>query len=75
MEPVQGGAAHDAGVQIALAAPNLHVHVAHPAYRDVEDRDAAPEHAAVEHDRDVGAALVLLEELHDRVAARLLLAV
>ena len=45
------------------------------ARREVEGRHVAADHAAVEDDRRVGAALVGLEELDDRVAAGLLLAV
>ena len=46
-----------------------------PRTRDVEARHVAADHAAVEDDRRVGAALVGLEELDDRVAPGLLLAV
>ena len=51
------------------------VEVADAAHRDVERRDVALDHAAVEHDRRVGATLVLLEPVDDRVPADLLLAV
>ena len=49
--------------------------VRHAARRDVERRDVAADHAAVEDDRRVCAALVGLEELDDRMPAGLLLAV
>ena len=49
--------------------------VAHPARRDVEGRDAAREHARVVDDAGVGVAVVGGEEVDDRVAAGLLLAV
>ena len=46
-----------------------------PARRDVERGHVAPDHAAVEDDRRVAAALVGGEEVDDRVPAGLLLAV
>src|SRR5581483_9627435 len=51
------------------------VEVGEPARRDVERRQVAADHAAVEDDGGVGAALVAREEVDDRVAADLLLAV
>ena len=48
---------------------------AEAARRDVERRHPATDHAAVEDHGGVGPPLVGLEELDDRVAARLLLAV
>ena len=49
--------------------------VTDPAHGDVEARHVALDHAAVEHDRRVGAALVGGDPVDDRVAADLLLAV
>ena len=72
---VQRGAAVHARVQVALAGAQLEVEVDEPARRDVERRQPALDHARVEDDGRVGAALVGLEELDDRVAAGLLLAV
>ena len=46
-----------------------------PARAEVEGGHVLPRHAAVEDEAGVGAALVGLEEVDDRVAARLLLAV
>ena len=72
---VQRAAAVEAGVQVALAGPHGHVEVREPARGDAELRDAALRHAAVEDQRRVRPALVLREEVDDRVAADLLLAV
>jgi hypothetical protein len=59
----------------SLTGAQRDVEVAEPARRDVERRQVAADHATVEDDRRVGATDVGLEELDDRVAARLLLAV
>ena len=72
---VQRRAAVDAGVEVALAGPQRDVEVDDAARRDVERRHVAADHAAVEDDRRVGAALVGREEVDDRVPAGLLLAV
>ena len=72
---VERGAAVHAGVQVALAGAERDVEVRHPARGDIERRHVAPDHPAVEDDRRVRPALVGLEELDDRVAAGLLLAV
>ena len=75
MRRVERGAAVDARVQVALAGTQRDVEVDDAARREVERGHVAADHAAVEDDRRVGAALVRLEELDDRVAAGLLLAV
>ena len=75
MRSVERRAPVHAGVEIAGTGPKGHVEVRQPSRRDVERGHVAPDHAAVEDDRRVGAALVGLDELDDRVAARLLLAV
>ena len=62
-------------VEVAEPGANLDVEVAEAPHGDVEGRDVALDHAAVEDDRRVGAASVGLEPLHDRVAPHLLLAV
>jgi hypothetical protein len=62
-------------VQVLLAGADGDVEVAEPARGDVEGRPAAREHVGVEDHGGVGAALVRLEVVDDRVAARLLLAV
>ena len=72
---VQRRAAVHPGVQVALARAHAHVEVVEPAAGHVERRDAAREHARVEDDGGVRAALVLLQPLDDRVAAELLLPV
>ena len=72
---VQRSAAVHAGVQVALAGSQRDVEVDDAARRDVERGNVAADHAAVEDDRRVGATLVRFEEVDDRVAAGLLLAV
>ena len=62
-------------VEVAEPGANLHVEVAEAPHGDVEARDVALDHAAVEDDRRVGVAPVGLEPVHDRVAPHLLLAV
>ncbi len=62
-------------MEVAEPGANLHVEVAEAPHGDVEARDVAFDHAAVEDDGRVGVAPVGLEPLHDRVAAHLLLAV
>ena len=69
---VQRGAAEHPGVEVALAAREAHVEVDEPARAEVEGRHVLTRHAAVEDDARVRSALVRLEELDDRVAARLL---
>ena len=49
--------------------------IEHPANRDRERRQPSTNHRAVEDESRVGRAVVLLDPLHDRVAADLLLAV
>ena len=75
MSRVQRRAAVDPRVQVALAGAQRDVEVGEPARGEIERRHVAPDHAAVEDDRRVGAALVRLEEVDDRVTAGLLLAV
>jgi len=62
-------------VQIALARAHDHVEVRDAACCDVERRDVASDHPAVEDHGGVGAPVVGLDELDDRVATALLLAV
>ena len=69
------GAAVHPGVQVARAGANLDVEVTDPAHGDVEPRHVALDHAAVEHDRRIGTALVCGDPVDDRVAPDLLLAV
>ena len=72
---VEGRAAEDPGVEVALTRAQRDVEVEDAAHRDVERGHVTPDHPAVEDDGRVAAALVGLEELDDRVTARLLLAV
>ena len=72
MHGVQRGAAEHPGVEVALAAREAHMEVDEPARAEVEGRHVLTRHAAVEDDAGVRSALVRLEELDDRVAARLL---
>ena len=62
-------------VQVARAGADAHVEGGEPAGRDRERRQVPVLHAAVEDHARIGAAVVLLEELDDRLAADLLLAV
>ena len=62
-------------MQVALARPHLDVEADEAAGRELDRRDVAPEHPAVEDHGRVGAALVLCNPVGDRVAADLLLAV
>ena len=62
-------------VQVALAGAHADVEGGEAAGRDRERRQVARFHAAVEDHARVGAALVLRQELDDRLAADLLLAV
>jgi hypothetical protein len=62
-------------VQIALAGAERHVEVRQAPRCDVERRSPSTDHAAVEDDRRSGPASVPLDQLDDRPAARLLLAV
>ena len=75
MRSIQGAAAVHARVQVCVAGPQLQVEVDHPARRQVERRQPAPDHAAVEDDCRVRPTLVRDEVVDDRVAAGLLLAV
>ena len=75
MARVERSAAVDARVQVALARPHAEVEVHEAACRDVERRDTAGDHPRVEDDAGVGAPVVLGQEVDDRVAADLLLAV
>ncbi len=72
---VERRSAVHARVQVAVAGPQPHVEVAEAANGNVEGRDVALDHAAVEDDRGVRPALVGGEPVDDRVAADLLLAV
>ena len=75
MRGVQRGPAVEPRVEVALTRPNRDVEVDEPARREHERGQAAPDHVGVEDHRRVGAALVGREEVDDRVAADLLLAV
>ncbi len=75
MRGVHRGAAVHPGVQVAGAGAELDVEVDEPAGGDVEGGQVLADHARVEDDRGVGAALVGLEELDDRMPAGLLLTV
>ena len=75
MRGVQRRPAVDAGVQIGRAGRELEMEVNEPAGSDVEGRDVLADHPRVEDDRGVSAPLIGLEELDDRMAARLLLPV
>ena len=64
-----------ARVEVALPGLDAEVEGRKPARRHRERRQLAPLHPAVEDDAAVGAALVRLQELDDRLSADLLLAV
>ena len=72
---VQRRAAEDSGVQIALAGSHAHVEVGDAPGRNLEHGDAGLEHVTVEDHAGVSPTLVRLEEVHDRIASGLLLAV
>ena len=75
VDRVQRRVAVHAGMEVARARADAHVEGGEPARRDRDRRLVPVLHAAVEDHADVGAALVLLQELDDRLAADLLLAV
>jgi hypothetical protein len=62
-------------MQVGRTAPQADVEVDEPASPQVERRRVQAGHRAVEDDARVGTALVLGEEVDDRVAADLLLTV
>ena len=62
-------------MEVALAASQPHVEVEEPARAEAEGRNVLARHRAVEDDAGVRAALVLGQEVDDRVAAGLLLPV
>ena len=62
-------------MHVALAGADLDVVADEPARREPELRLLGSRHAAVEDDAGVGPAVVLLEELDNRVTADLLLPV
>ncbi len=64
-----------AGVHVGRPGPDLDVEVEHAAYAHIERGLPASNHSAVEDQRRVRPALILLEPFHDRIAADLLLAV
>ena len=72
---VQRRVAEHAGVKVARAASNLQLERHHAARPRAHRRHAAALHRRVEDDARVGAALVVREELDDRLPADLLLAV
>ncbi len=62
-------------MQVPLPGPHLDVEVRDPPRRDLEDRDARLEQVPVEDDTGVAPTLVRRQEVDDRVAAGLFLAV
>src|SRR5581483_237993 len=68
-------AAVHAGVEVALAGADVHVEGDQASRRQLEHRQVAAEHAAVEDDRGVRAAAVGGEVVDDRATADLLLPV
>ena len=72
---VERRAAVDARVEIALAGAEGDVEVEETARRDHEHRQVLPDHVDVEDHCRVRPTLVGSEEVDDRVAAHLLLAV
>ena len=75
VDRIQRCAAVDAGMQVARAGAHAHVEADETARREAELRLLGTRDVPVEDDARVGTALVLLEEVDDRVAADLLLAV
>ena len=75
MQRIERDAAVHPGVQVAVAGPHREVEVADAAQADLDRRHVPAKHHPVEDDRRVRPTLVLLEPLHDRVAAGLLLPV
>ncbi len=75
MRRVERGGAEHPGVHVRRAGAYAEVEVDHPAHADHESRLAAPDHRTVEDHRHVGATLVGVDPVDDRVAADLLLAV
>ena len=75
VDRVERDAAVHAGVEIARAGAHLHVEADEAAGGELDRRHVAPEHPAVEDHGGVGATLVLRDEVGDRAAADLLLAV
>ena len=75
MRRVERRAAEHARVQVALAGSHSHVEVRDPTRRDLEDGGAGPQHVPVENHAGVSPTLVVRQEVDDRLAAALLLAV
>ncbi len=75
MDRVQGRVAVHPRVQVTLTGADPDVEGGEPASGDRERRKVPVLHATVEDDARVGAALVLLQKLDDRLATDLLLAV
>ena len=75
MRRVHRPAAVDPGVEVPLACSDTNLEERDASRRDLEDRDARREHVPVEDDACVSPTLVRREEVDDRVAAGLLLAV
>ncbi len=63
------------GVHVRRPRPHTEMEIQHPANGDRERRQPSPNHRAVEDESRIRRAVVLLDPLHDRVAADLLLAV
>jgi hypothetical protein len=74
VQRVEDAAAVHAGVQVALADADVDEGLAHAAQPDGDRRRALVDHARVEDDRHVGAALVVADPVGDVAAAALLLA-
>ena len=75
MRGVQRGGPEHARVHVRPPGANAQVEVDHPPHADREARLPAPDHRAVEDQRDGGRPLVLVDPVDDRAAADLLLAV
>ena len=74
VQRVEHAAAVHAGVQVADAGAHLDLRHRHPAQPDGDRGRLRVDHAGVEDDRGVGAALVGADPLGDALRARLLLA-
>ena len=72
---IEGCGTEHAGVHVRLAGSYAKVEVQHPPDAHVEDGLSPANHRPVENQRGVRPTLVLLDPLHDGVAADLFLAV
>ena len=57
-------------MEVTFAGPHFHLEAGEAARCELDRRHAAPEHSAVEDHSGVGAALVLPDEVGDRVSVR-----